>query len=341
MAAHVRSPGDERSLCALVSLACLVFPGCGSGRADDAGARQTPGYRFITETGLYAGAGELALAPQARAFEPRFRLWSDAADKARWIALPEGSSIDTTDMERWIFPLGTKVWKEFSRDGVRLETRLIERYGPGSDDYWMGAFVWNDEQSEAELVELGQSDLLGTAHDAPSQEDCGACHNGEPGRLLGFSALQLSQDGETAGRWTLAELVASDRLSSPPAAEGYRVPGDDVTIAALGYLHANCGNCHNPRGTSWPDTQIVLRLFLDEAVPEETTLFQSIVGQQLDYYRDPSLTMRVVAGQPDQSAVLTRMQRREPRQQMPPLASEQVDPEGVAAVRAWIGALAD
>jgi hypothetical protein len=319
----------------------MTLAGCGSGGDEEAAAYARPEYRRLSETGLYAGIGELTLSAAARPFEPTFKLWSDAANKARWIALPQGSRIDTTDMDRWVFPLGTRVWKQFSLDGVRLETRLIERYGTGRDDFWMGAFAWNEEQTEAELVETGRSDLLGTPHDAPAQEDCGACHNGEPGRLLGFSALQLSHAGSEAADWTLAALVDEGRLSELPSAAGYDAPGDDVAATALGYLHANCGHCHNSRGTSWPDTQMVLRLFVDETAPEETSLFRSIVGEKLDYYRDTALTTRVVAGRPEQSAVIGRMQVREPKQQMPPLATEEVDRDGVGVVSAWIDALTE
>jgi hypothetical protein len=295
---------------------------------------------LLSETGLFSDASALTVSGDARPFAPSYKLWSDAADKARWIALPAGAPIDSTDMDRWVLPIGTRVWKQFSLAGVRLETRLIERYGTGRDDFWMGAFVWNEEQTEAELAELGQSDLLGTAHDAPAQEDCGACHNGEPGRVLGFSALQLAHDATGAdGEWTLRELVSDGRLSAPPEQADFHVPGDDVTAAALGYLHANCGHCHNSRGTSWPDTQMVLRLFVGEAVPEDSELFRSVVGEALDYYRDTPLTTRVVPGEPDQSAVIGRMQVREPKQQMPPLATEEVDQVGIDAVSAWISAL--
>ena len=52
---------------------------------------------------------------------------------------------------------------------------------------------------------------------------------------------------------------AAGLLSHPPAAGGYPLGADAATAAALGYLHANCGHCHNQNGTAWPDTQMVLR----------------------------------------------------------------------------------
>ncbi len=298
-----------------------------------------PAYTSLAETGLYSDLPGGELSPRVRAFEPSFVLWSDGASKQRWIELPAGTQIDTSDMDRWVFPVGTRVWKTFSRDGVALETRLVERYGLGSSDYWMGAFVWNQEQSDASFVEAGAEDVLGTTHDAPAQDRCTACHNGEPGRVLGFSALQLG--GGSAGEgWSLTALAEEQRLTAPPEPEvRYAPPGDESTAAALGYLHANCGHCHNPRGTSWPDTQMLLRLDLPSSSPEETRLYQSIVGQELQYYRAEPGTLRVTPGAPDASALVARMNVRGPKEQMPPLATETVDLEGLELVRRWIAAL--
>jgi mono/diheme cytochrome c family protein len=48
---------------------------------------------------------------------------------------------------------------------------------------------------------------------------------------------------------------------------------------------------------------------------------------------------RIAPGDPDASGLLARMKARGSDQQMPPLATEHVDPAGIAAVRAWIGQL--
>ena len=87
----------------------------------------------LTETGLFADAARESLAPGVMAYAPRFQLWSDGAEKRRWLWLPPGTRIDTSDMDSWVFPVGTKFWKEFTRDGVRVETRLLEKLGPGDD----------------------------------------------------------------------------------------------------------------------------------------------------------------------------------------------------------------
>ena len=296
-----------------------------------------PGYLHLSETGLYSDLGAKAITPDATLFEPTHKLWSDGASKRRWVRLPPGTRIDTSDMDHWVFPVGTKLWKEFSLGGVLLETRLIERYGLGPDDYWMGAFVWSADGSDAVLAPDGQTDINGTMHDAPPQKDCGACHRGDVGRVLGLSAIQMSRDADPPA---LRDLATMGWLSDPPAdLGGFPVPGDATTAAALGYLHANCGHCHNENGTAWSDTQMVLRLTVADRDAATSGVFASIVGKTVDYWRGGAITERVHPGQPDASAIVVRMSARGTKDQMPPLATEIVDDTGLAAVRAWIAAL--
>jgi hypothetical protein len=302
-----------------------------------------PTYLSLAETGLFADAVAQRITDDAIPFEPTYWLWSDGAEKRRWLRLPPGTQIDTTAMDHWVFPIGTKLWKEFSLGGVLLETRLIERYGDGPEDYWMGAFVWNAAQTDAVLVPDGQADINDTPHDAPAQKDCLACHRGDPGRVLGFSALQLSRaaDDKRVGP-TLTDLIRQNLLSAPPPGAGttppFTVPGDPVTIAALGYLHANCGHCHNENGTSWPDTQMVLRLTTHDTDAASSDVYKSLVGQPLQYWRGGAITQRVAPGDPDASAIVARMSLRG-NDQMPPLATEETDPTGISKVRAWIASL--
>jgi hypothetical protein len=295
-----------------------------------------PGYTRLAETGFFSDPDAGTLAPALVSFAPTHVLWSDGAQKRRWIALPPGAQIETRDMDHWEFPIGTRFFKEFSLGGKKLETRLVERYGPGPDDYWMGAFVWNPEQTDAVFVEKGQTDLLGTPHDAPAQKQCWSCHLGEPGRGLGFSALQLAGTGEGI---RLEALARADLLTVPPARTDFHPPGDTLVAATLGYLHANCGHCHNRNGTSWPDTQMDLRLTYDDITPQATGLYRTTPAQGVTAYRNPDYATRVVPHDPGKSALMFRMQSRGSKDQMPPLATEMVDPVGLDLVKRWIESL--
>lgn len=128
-----------------VALTLALATGCKSSRSFDPFDRcaaQLPSRLAqlptqLSATGLFADVATGTLAPDVHTFEPSFALWSDGAEKRRWIWIPPGTTIDATDPDDWSFPVGTKFWKEFSRDGVRVETRLLQRVGPLDDD-WVG-----------------------------------------------------------------------------------------------------------------------------------------------------------------------------------------------------------
>jgi hypothetical protein len=331
------------------TLAALLVLACGGGgHAPGAAATPDPpppepyarpAYERLSDTGIYADLPGQRVARGFAPFEPAFALWSDGAVKSRYIGLPPGTTIDTSDLDHWIFPIGTRLVKEFRVDGTLVETRLIERYGEGREDYFMGAFVWLPSGDDAVLAVDAENDVLGSAHDVPSQKQCWSCHNGDAGRVLGFSALQLGTANTSASGLTVARLAATGKLSEPPDSLPPAPPGDETTAAALGYLHSNCGHCHNLHGTAWPDTQMVLRLDVGEVVAEETGIYTSLVGQKVQYFRDDAADYRVVPGHPEESAVIVRMTSRGNDKQMPPLGTEVVDDAGVARVSDWITAL--
>lgn len=275
---------------------------------------------MLSQTGFYADIASKTVSDDATAFAPRNVLWSDAADKQRWIQLPAGAQIDSTDMDHWVFPVGTKLIKQFSLGGKRLETRIIWRVadtGNREQDTLLGAYVWDDAESDATYVPDGQDNLRGTMHDAPSHDQCWRCHVGEPGHVLGFSALQLPA------------LDGVPLSAAPTGAYGAPEP-------AQGYLHANCGHCHSPDGVAWQDSHMVLRLAVAEHDAASTQLVQTTVGVALEQWIGRGFTDRIVAGDPDQSAIAYRMGQRTVNVQMPPLATEVVDTDGLAMIEAWI-----
>jgi hypothetical protein len=291
---------------------------------------------------LYSDIAARKVVPEALEYRPDYALWSDGADKRRWIVLPEGAQVDTSDMAHWVFPIGTKFFKEFSHDGKLLETRLIERVkrtGFLKNDYFMGTFIWRADQSDAILVKDGRDNVLGTEHDVPKQKACIVCHQGEPGAVLGFSAVQLSASG------TLRKVLRKKWLSDAPE-QMPEWPGDEVQKRALGVMHANCGHCHAETGMA----DFMHLRFLPEqtGLPfEELDSYTTTVGVKLsDEWEDhpPQFERRVVPGDPDASAIAYRMGTRGDDvlvpDQMPPLATRKVDDEGLAAVRAWIESLA-
>jgi hypothetical protein len=265
------------------------------------------------------------VSPGLVEFSPANVLWSDGADKLRWYRLPPGAVIDSTDMDHWRFPVGTKFFKEFSRDGKRLETRLIWRVADTGDrerDTLVGSFLWNEDETEATFAVDGGENLRGTDHDAPAADTCWKCHVGEPGHALGVSALQLGD-------------VSALPLSSPPSDSTPFVAPN----AALGYLHANCGHCHNKSGSAWPSSSMILRLDVGERDAATTKVAQTTIGVPLQQWIGHGYTYRIVAGDPGQSAAFFRMTQRAINVQMPPLATEHTHEAGITLVRDWIQSL--
>jgi hypothetical protein len=279
----------------------------------------------LSLTGIYTDIGTKTLNPKLQLFAPNNVLWSDGAVKTRWFQLPDGAVIDSSDMNHWKFPVGTKFFKEFALDGKRLETRLIWRVadtGYFEKDTLVGAYIWNDTETEAYFAKAGGENLRGTDHDAPAADTCWKCHVGEAGNVLGLSALQTGD---------VSKLPLS---APPPAGTVYEAPNK-----ALGYLHANCGHCHNPRGGGWQDSQMILRLDVEETDAATTKIVQTTVGQDLEAWLGHGYAKRIVAGDPDQSAIFFRMSQRAMNVQMPPVATEFTDDTGLALVRAWIQSL--
>ena len=284
----------------------------------------------LSQTGLYTDLAAGVLAPAAEAYAPRFELWSDGASKRRWLWLPPGAQIDTSDMDAWQFPVGTKFWKEFTRDEVRVETRLLQRQPSG----WIGvAYLWQRDGTDAIAAPYGAIDAAGTPHDVPASNECDACHGGRSSYVLGFSALQLAMPAEPDSL-NLDELIRLDLVSDIPPATP-RVPGNETEQAALGYLHANCSHCHNgarPQrdGSRCFDPDSDIDFFVRAAEG-------SNVAETATYRTAKDVCFE--PGQPDESAMLELMGQRGRFRQMPPLATEVVDAPAITQLRRWIEAM--
>src|SRR5258708_4533493 len=112
---------------ASLMIMALVVGACGDNHATVDGAidavdsapsdgidRNNPPPLF--DTGLCVDRACTQISPDVHTYTPQFPLWADTASKRRWYKLPAGTQIDTTDMDHWVFPVGTKFWKEFTRD---------------------------------------------------------------------------------------------------------------------------------------------------------------------------------------------------------------------------------
>lgn len=339
-------------LLTLHAAALLSGPHASLGAAGTTGPRDPVAPARLSDTGLYANDQVGVVADANRPFAPQYPLWTDGADKSRWIYLPPGTAIDATNPADWDFPVGTRFWKEFRFEGRPVETRFMWRV---STDRWVFAsYAWNEDGSEAVLApENGVANLAPVSststkrHSIPALSDCRACHGDNRAEPLGFNALQLSIDRDpnaphaeplTDPMWTVRSLVAEGRLRADdgaPIADDVRITGDETTRVVLGYLSTNCGSCHRAGsditllGTSLKHSDVL------DGEATRTKMFARHTQWQVPGLRDGE-TRLLDRHTPDNSALLARMRSRRPSSQMPPIGTVVADARAVDLVRTWI-----
>ena len=308
----------------------------------------------LSATGLFTDVATLTAAPGVVPYGVNSPLWSDAAEKQRWVALPPGEVIGFTPTGSWDWPQGTVFVKHFAlptgpgAQAVRrrLETRVLVYQPEGSSTYGV-TYRWRDDGREADLVAATgrDEDVTGpqgrqTWH-YPSQTQCLQCHQAPAGFILGPSTRQLNGTLTYPGGITDHQLRTWSALGMfrKPLAEGSwtalpKLVSLDETSAPLehrvrSYLDANCAACHRPSGSpaAW------------DARFDTPLAQQGIVnGEVRDTQGGPAL--RVVApGDLDHSSLYQRLAAPDGPQRMPPLGRNVVHHEALTAVAAWIRTL--
>ena len=303
--------------------------------------------------GLYRSRDPSDVAADAVPYTPGVTFWSDGAEKSRYLYLPPGTTIDTSNMDAWKFPVGTKAFKEFRFDGKLVETRMV--WKQAASNWLYATYIWNDTQTAAPLNESRQPVLLADGYEIPTGKDCGRCHHGGADKLLGVEAIELALP--SAKGITLASLVAQGRLSAPPATTSIVLPEDETgkAAAALGYLHANCGMpCHSSRGLG-DETNLLLRLSANLFWPSadddagvdlsasvaDTDTFKAAVDKlptTASVAQKFPGAKRIAPGSHEDS-LLWLLSHRRGEYQMPPLVSHRIDEVGTQQLADWIDSL--
>ncbi|MEW6270499.1 MAG: PQQ-dependent sugar dehydrogenase [Thermodesulfobacteriota bacterium] len=284
--------------------------------------------KFLSDTGFFPAFPALTPLPRAVRFTPQFALWSDGADKRRFLVLPPGSAIDTADPERWTFPVGTLVVKHFGytrHDGTRreIETRVLQK---GPEGWRFGTYVWNDEQTEATLsdgrpVDVPVAGVRGAVppsftYEIPGGAQCRACHARQADVVIGFEPMQLGT--ERVRTLEAAGVLATPHEAAPPTVAG----ADWLDGAARGYLHANCAHCHSAEG----GLATMLGFSLEHRETESAIGLASRRGRGT----------LIEPGDPGASALLLMLAGAPDLPRMPPLGPHVVDLSAVSLVSEWI-----
>jgi uncharacterized repeat protein (TIGR03806 family) len=268
-------------------------------------------------------------------------LWSDGADKDRWMALPDNTQIHVETDGDWTFPNGTVLMKQFSVGGKRVETRLLMHH---PDGIWAGySYEWLDDGSDAVLLQSGKTKPVSPTQNwtYPSRSDCLECHTTAAGRSLGPETAQMNRSElypQAPVNLLAPQLDTLQHIgmfdaplaANPPALAAPDDTTQTVETRARDYLHANCSFCHRPNSTGqgpsdWRWQTPFKMTNTCNQMPQEGTL--GITGAML-----------IVPGNTAKSLVSVRMHALDANR-MPPLATHVVDATGTGLVDQWIQSL--
>jgi glucose/arabinose dehydrogenase len=165
----------------------------------------------LAQTGLFDDWRRLVPRPHLVNYDVNVPLWSDGAEKERWIALPPGQAVDCTSDGKFRFPGGTVFVKHFAlatdqRQPERLrplETRVLV-VEPGGAVHG-ASYRWSADGKRTRRLTFGETETIdvvqidGTRRQQvwqyPGRFDCLMCHNDVSGYVLGFTPKQLAGQG--------------------------------------------------------------------------------------------------------------------------------------------------
>ena len=327
---------------------------------------------------LNVGGGRLTPNAGVLPYDLVTPLFSDYAHKLRTVWMPAGQSAKYSADEAFEFPVGTILSKTFyyPRAGaadavlktydaepgapgsgldlsrVRLvETRVLVRRAGG----WLVLpYVWNADQSEAELQRTGDAKALELVdaqghgekftYVVPDENQCASCHvtNLKRGEFtpLGPKARNLNRELAYAdgtdnqiARWVRAGFLAGVPAGDLPRAADWRDVRQPIAERARSYLDVNCAHCHQGGGTA---SNTALRL--DALGPADWSL--GLCKPSVAAGKGTGDRLHdIEPGQPDASILTYRLASTEGGVMMPELGRSTVHQEGVQLIRDWIAAM--
>lgn len=295
----------------------------------------------LSKACLFTNIHHQTVTPEVFAFTPKYPLYTDGMDKRRWIYLPNGAQIDNTNIDKWIFPQGTVLWKQFSSNGKILETRMLYKTGEAAhrSSWQYATFKWNEQQTDADYIDNGSTNVQGTIHDIPSLGRCIPCHTGNTDIVRGFDPIQLSLTESTANQNEVyLKTLIQKKIFTHQMNDYYKIPAhDEVERNALGYLHGNCGHCHNQNHGAGLNTGLLLRTHASDNTREKLDSIKTTINVPTTYFRVKNY--RIIPGDSKESAIFHRLNSKQPGIMMAPIGRKTIDKNGVKLVQDWIDSL--
>jgi len=321
--------------------------------------------RKLSDTGLFVSTKDHQVAPGIISYTVVAPQWVDGAAKERFLAIPGKSQIEFEGMKYpnarnappgWKFPDGAVLMETISLDTPagkrRIETRILhherltgtEEIG---DQYWQGyTYIWNDEQTDATLLEDPQGrDRTFTVRDPkradeprqqswhfPSRIECITCHNMAAKYVVGMQTAQMNH-GNQLRMFEQMGLFTAPLPSDPaemPRLVDYRDTRADLNLRARSYLHSNCSHCHRHWGGGNAEIHLIATWDLADMGIVNVRPSQGTFGI-------PNARL-VVPGDPFRSVLFYRVSTLGSGR-MPRLGSSVVHDEGVKLIHDWIAQL--
>jgi glucose/arabinose dehydrogenase len=285
---------------------------------------------------------------------------ANAPNTLTWQSGATGNNSDTSAVSFADFPIDSSLLVEGQNilaiqglnNGLGSSDMLISPEMVGGrltsfvDGIYGVSYRWNESQTEATLVRsAGENiDLTITTPDGvrnqtwsiPSRASCLACHTEQAGFALSFNTPQLNHSGAiegTSGNF-LNLLRSSGYLSEEPGLPQTlprHIAPDESTFSlearVRSYLEVNCTYCHQEGGIDPESWFGNLNLTM-----HDTGLINGVLSGGA---QDPGDRL-VVPGNPDRSAILSRVAASNGYTRMPPLATNESDLSAIKLLTDWI-----
>lgn len=329
----------------LAACAALAMSGAMSSTAHSEGAPklmvndskvQGSGFaRVLGEYGFFQDRAMSEASDFVYPYELNTPLFSDGADKLRYIYVPEGAKLKADGDGLLKFPVGSAIIKTFAfgegEDQRFIETRVLLHRADG----WLALpYRWNAEQTEARLALAGgRVDLTTPAGEEisyriPNKNQCKACHSVDGEVIpIGPKARNLS------GEW-LAQMHGGGVLDAVPVGADSLPKWSETSAStdkrARAYLDVNCAHCHRPGGGA-SNSGLDLSWEQTDAFAIGVNKPPVAAGRGAG-----GLLVSIEPGEPDKSILVHRMNSNEPGIAMPELGRSTIDHKAVALMRDWI-----
>lgn len=318
---------------------------------------------LLSQTGVFTNLATLSVSNGLIAYGVNAPLWSDGADKHRWVAVPnDGSPYGTNEQITfrtnggWSFPPGTVLVKHFQLatnennpgEMRRLETRFLVCDTNGS--VYGLTYKWRPDNSDADLLtnslleDIVITTTSGTRTQSwlyPSRQDCLSCHTPASKFILGAKTAQLNGDYTYPGTgvtdnqlrtWNHLGLfnppLDEAAITNLPALANLTNTSASLELRTRSYLDANCSHCHQPSG---------VQAYFD-ARSETPLTNQALIHGLLNYNLGITGAKVIVPTNTAKSMLRFRMSTTGAHK-MPPIGRNVTDTNALAVVDEWINSL--